>query len=62
MELNKCRLEAAMELLKVKAMLQMCEGKYTCSLDEIDVNEVLLVAGMGVITPESFKKKELNVI
>lgn len=53
---------AAMELLKFKAMKSMCEGKTTCTLDENDVNEILLVAGMGVIIPESFEKKELEVM
>lgn len=55
-------MKAALELLKFKAMRAMCEGKTTCTLDEDDVNEILVVAGMGVITPESFNKKELEVM
>lgn len=62
MELQVNRMKAALELLKFKAMLTMCDGKETCTLNENDVNEVLIVAGMGVITPESFEKKELEVL
>lgn len=61
-QMQKTNYEAAIELLKFKAMTQMCEGKTTCTLSEKDVNEILYVAGSGVITPESFKKKELEVI
>lgn len=62
MELNVSRMQAALELMKFIAMQQMCEGEYTCSLNENDVNEILVVAGMGVITPESLNKKELEVL
>lgn len=62
MEQNVDRMKAALELMKFIAMQQMCEGKYTCLLDESDVNEILVVAGMGAITPESFNKKELEVL
>lgn len=55
-------LKAALELLKFKAMKQMCEGKNTCFLDEDDVNEILIVAGMPVITPDSLKNKTLEVM
>lgn len=55
-------LKAALELLKFKAMRQMCEGKNTCFLDEDDVNEILIVAGMPVITPDSLKNKTLEVM
>lgn len=60
--LPQLRMQAAIELLKFKAMAQMCEGKTTCCLSEHDVNEILIVAGAGVITPESFKAKESEVI
>lgn len=53
---------AALNLLRFKAMSQMCEGKSTCTLDESDVNEILLVGGMPLIVPESFKSKELEVM
>lgn len=53
---------AALNLLRFKAMRQMCEGKNTCTLDENDVNEILMVAGMTIITPDSFKTKTLEVM
>jgi len=53
---------AALNLLKFKAMRQMAEGKTTCTLDENDVNEILMVAGLPIITPESFKAKTLEVL
>ena len=60
--LNMLRMQAAIELLAFKAMMQMCEGKTTCTLNETEVNEILFVAGAGVITPDSIKAKELEVI
>ena len=42
------RARAALELLKLKAVRQMCEGKSTCTLDEKDIQEVLFVAGMNL--------------
>ena len=60
--LQQARMQAAIELLKFKALAQMCEGKTTCALNEHDVNEILLTAGAGVITPDSFKARELEVI
>ena len=60
--LTQSRMQAALELLEFKVMRQMCEGKTTCALDENDVNEILMVAGAGVITPKSFEVKELEVI
>ena len=51
------RARAALELLKLKAVRQMCEGKTTCTLDEKDIQEVLFVAGM-----ELKEEKELKVI
>jgi hypothetical protein len=51
------RARAALELLKLKAVRQMCEGKTTCTLDESDIQEVLFVAGM-----EIKEEKELKVI
>lgn len=54
-------LQASLELLKFKAMTQAAEGG-KCELNMNDVNEILVVAGMGVITPESLNKKELEVM
>lgn len=51
------RARAALELLKLKAVRQMCEGKTTCTLDEKDIQEVLFVAGMKLK-----EEKELEVI
>jgi hypothetical protein len=45
------RARAALDLLRMKAVRQMCEGKTTCLLDEQDVQEILLVAGMSLETP-----------
>lgn len=50
------RQEAALDLLRLKAASQMCEGKTTCMLDECDIKEILLVAGMDL------NNKELEVI
>lgn len=49
------RQRAALDLLRMKAISQMCEGKTTCTLDEKDIQEVLLVAGMRL-------NKEVEVI
>ena len=51
------RARAALELLKLKAVRQMCEGKTTCTLDESDIQEVLFVAGMKLK-----EEKELEVM
>jgi hypothetical protein len=51
------RARAALELLKLKAARQMCEGKTTCTLDEKDIQEVLFVAGMKLK-----EEKELEVM
>ena len=51
------RARAALELLKLKAVRQMCEGKTTCTLDERDIQEVLSVAGMMLK-----EEKELEVM
>ena len=42
------RAKAALDLLRLKAGRQMCEGKTTCTLDESDIQEVLFVAGMEI--------------
>lgn len=53
---------AALDLLKFKALRQMSEGKTTCTIDENDVNEILSVAGLPLITPDSLKEKTLEVM
>lgn len=57
--MNETRMMAALDLLRLKAVKQMCEGKTTCILNEDDVQEVLLVAGMS-LDPKS--DRELEVI
>ena len=52
------RMKLALDLLRLKAVRQMCEGKTTCTLDENDVHDVLFIAGMGL----DDKQKELEVI
>ena len=56
-ETNVQRMKAALELLRFKAVRQMCEGKTTCTLTEADVQEILFVAGI-----ELERVKELEVI
>ena len=56
--MNETRLKMALDLLRLKAVRQMCEGKTTCILDEDDVQDVLFVAGMSL----DDKKKELEVM
>jgi hypothetical protein len=53
------RAKAALELLILKAGRQMCQGKMTCTLDEGDVQEILMVAGMQIKVE---KEKELEVM
>lgn len=60
--LEQSRLQAALELLAHKALIQMAETKSTCTLDENDVNDIMLVAGAPLITPDSLKAKTLEVI
>lgn len=57
--MNERRLQLALDLLKLKAVRQMCEGKTTCTLDENDVQDILFVAGMSL---NDTKQKELEVI
>ena len=53
------RYRMALDLLRLKAARQMCEGKTTCTLDENDVQDILFVAGLGL---DDKKQKELEVI
>lgn len=57
--MNEVRMMAALDLLRLKAIKQMCEGKTTCTLNEDDVQEILLVAGMEL---DPKPTKELEVI
>lgn len=60
--LQQARMQSAIELLAHKALKQMAETKSTCTLDEDDVNEIMLVAGAPLLTPETLKDKTLEVI
>ena len=40
------RMKAALDLMRLKAVSQMSEGKTTCTLHENDIKEILIVAGM----------------
>jgi hypothetical protein len=40
----------------------MCDGKTTCTLNEKDVNEVLVVAGFDVLNSDNPKPRELEVM
>lgn len=50
------RQKAALDLLRLKALSQMTMGKTTCMLDEKDIQEVMIVAGMD------FTSKDLEVM
>ena len=56
--MNETRFQMALDLLRLKAARQMCEGKTTCTLDENDVQDILFVAGLTL----DHKTKELEVI
>ncbi len=53
------RYKMALDLLRLKAARQMCEGKTTCTLDENDVQDILFIAGLEL---GDKKQKELEVI
>ena len=52
------RAKAALDLLRLKAGRQFCEGKTTCTLDENDVQDILFIAGLTL----DHKTKELEVM
>ena len=56
--MNEKRLQMALDLLRLKAARQMCEGKTTCILDENDVQDVLFIAGLTL----DHKTRELEVM
>lgn len=58
---KEIRAEVAIELLRHKALIQIGKGG-PCLLDENDINEVLVVAGVPVIVPGEINHKELEVI
>lgn len=61
---QEIRGKAAIELLKYKTLKEL-DSKYctkSCMLSLDDINEVLLVAGEGVIDPDKLEEKDLEVI
>ena len=60
-ESNEIRGTAALVLLRHKALMQLAHGGL-CLLDENDINEVLIVAGLPVVIPGELEKKELEVM
>lgn len=52
---------AALNLLRHKMLVQVQQNKFP-SLDILDVNEVLLVAGLPLIVPDEVNAKEVQVI
>ena len=53
---------AALKLMRHKMLVEMGRGLTFPSLDMKDVNEILLVAGLPVITPDETKAPEVDVI
>lgn len=53
---------AALKLLRHKMLVEMGKGRTFPSLEVEDVNEVLIVAGLPVITPDELKAPEVEVI
>lgn len=60
-EVNEIRAKAALELLRHKALIEIAEGG-PCYLNQDDINEVFIVAGLPVIVPGEVDKKELEVM
>lgn len=56
------RNQAALELMRHKMLIQLAEGKTYPSLNDDDVNEILIVAGMPVIVPDEVNVPELDII
>lgn len=58
--MNNPEMQASLNLLRYKMLMQIAGGKDTISY--MDVNEVLLVGGMPIITPDEINAKELRII
>lgn len=56
------RNQAALELMRYKMLMQLAEQRIYPQLTAYDVNEILIVAGMPVITPDEVTAPELKVI
>ena len=60
METNN-RTQAALELARFKMKKQMAEGRKPL-LDNEDLNEILLVAGVPLLTPNELDEPDIDVI
>lgn len=60
-EKKSIRTEAAIELARHKMLMQMAKG-YSFGLNEEDINEVMIVAGLPLLTPDELNAPELDVI
>lgn len=55
---------AALNLLRYKMLksIEKNEGRYTPDIDVEELNDVLIVAGLPVVTPAEVKAKEIDVL
>lgn len=53
---------AALKLLRHKMLVEMGKGRTFPSLEVEDVNEILIVAGLPVVTPDELKAPEVEVV
>lgn len=60
-ETKEMRSNIALELARFKARLQMAKGR-TPYLDENDLNELFIVAGLPVLTPNELEVPDIDVI
>lgn len=58
---NNNRTQAALELARFKMKKQMAEGRKTL-LDNEDLNEIFLVAGVPLLTPNELDVPDIDVI
>lgn len=56
------RNQAALELMRHKMLVDMASDKKYPSLNNDDINEILIVAGMPVIVPNEVNIPELDII
>ena len=56
------RNQAALELMRHKMLVDMASNKTYPSLNNNDINEILIVAGMPVIVPNEVNIPELDII
>lgn len=56
------RNQAALELMRHKMLVEMASGKNYPGLNNDDINEILIVAGMPIIVPNEINIPELDII